>query len=133
MISNECFILMVGRSLTSTVSATTSSSTRCDCELVGGTCGCMLLVMSNMMATEIHFRLSVCVLVGQKISIERFMLMVGRSFTSTVSATTSSSTRCDCELVGGTCGCMLLVMSSVMTTEMHFRLSGVFGGLNDIK
>ena len=67
-------------------------------------------------------------------SIECFILMVGRSLTSTVSATTSSSTRCDCELVGGTCGCMLLAMSNMMTTEMHFRLSGVcFGRSNDIK
>ena len=67
-------------------------------------------------------------------SIECFILMVGRSLTSTVSPTTSSSTRCDCELVGGTCGCMLLAMSNMMTTEMHFRLFGVcFGGLYDIK
>ena len=126
MMSIECFILMVGRSLTSTVSATTSSSTRCDCGLVGGTCGCILLVMLNMMTTEMHFRLSVCVLVGQMMSNECFILMVGRSLTSTVSATTSSSTRCDCDLVGGICGCVLTVMSNMMTTEMHFRLFGVF-------
>ena len=61
MISNECLILMMGRSMTSTMSA--SSNTRCDRELVCGTCGCMLLVMSDMMTPEMHLRLFVCLFV----------------------------------------------------------------------
>jgi len=62
----------------------------------------------------------------------RLILVVGRSLTSTVSATTSLSTRCDSEIVCGTCVCMLLVMSDMMTPEMHLRLFVCFDGSNDM-
>ena len=62
----------------------------------------------------------------------RLILVAGRSLTSTVSATTSLSTRCDSEIVCGTCVCMLLVMSDMMTPEMHLRLFVCFDGSNDM-